>query len=162
MEHRRHDAERQLNDFAASTGLDLVVLRVGGIYGPGRLPARRLRNRIPIIHEHLAPKTNRIHADDLARVCEAAARHGRPGEIYNVSDGTDSNMTEYFRLIADHLGLPRPPEIDWLEAENSLSEGMLSYLRESRRLDNRKMLRELGVTLEYPTLQDWLATLKTD
>jgi nucleoside-diphosphate-sugar epimerase len=155
---RRFDAEQQLHQYTARKGLDLVVLRVGGIYGPGRLPEQRLRNQIPIIYEHLAPSTNRIHADDLARVCVAAGQRGRPGEIYNACDGTDSNMTEYFKLVADHLGLPRPPEIDWDEAEHTLSQGMLSYLRESRRMDNSKMLTELAVTLKYPTLQSWLAS----
>jgi len=153
---RRYDAEQQLRDFSKKHELALVIMRVGGIYGPGRLPEKRLRDRVPIIHEHLAPKTNRIHADDLALVCEAAGSHGRAGEVYNVSDGTESNMTEYFKQIADHLGLPRPPEIGWDEAERTLSAGMLSYLRESRRMDNSKMLRELGVMLQYPTLQNWL------
>lgn len=158
--YRRCDAEQQLRLFSKKHGLDLVILRVGGIYGPGRLPEKRLRARVPIIHENLAPKTNRIHADDLALICEAAGRKGRPGEIYNVSDGTASNMTEYFKLIADHLGLPHPPEIGWDEAEQALTSGMLSYLRESRRMDNGKMLRELGVTLQYPTLQHWLDSMK--
>ena len=156
---RRYDAEQQLCRFASSHAMDLVILRVGGIYGPGRLPEKRLRDRVPIIHENLAPRTNRIHADDLARVCVAAGLKGRNGEIYNVSDGTDSNMTQYFKLIADHLGLPRPPEIGWVEAETAISPGMLSYLRESRHMDNSKMLKELGVELRYPTLESWLASL---
>lgn len=155
---RRLDAERQLGNFCRQNIVELVILRVGGIYGPGRLPLQRLLDGVPIIRADLAPRTNRIHADDLAAVCVAALRQGGDGEIYNVSDGTDSNMTEYFDLLADDLGLPRPPKLDWSQAKVQISPGMLSYLRESRRLDNRKMLAELDVKLRYPTLQSWLAT----
>ncbi|MDH5395643.1 MAG: SDR family NAD(P)-dependent oxidoreductase, partial [Gammaproteobacteria bacterium] len=94
--------------------------------------------------------------DDLAQVCVAAATKGRAGEIYNVSDGSNSNMTEYFNTIADFYHLPRPPLVDWEEAEKTISAGMLSYLKESRRMDNTKMLNELGVTLIYPSLKDGL------
>lgn len=157
--HRRLDAENQLRQFRLDLSVEVVILRVGGIYGPGRLPEQRIRDKIPVIQEQLAPKTNRIHSDDLARICLAAARHGRDGEVYNVSDGCDSNMTEYFFQVADHLGLERPPSVDWPGAKKILSPGMLSYLRESRRMDNSKMLNELNVTLEYPNLRSGLADI---
>ncbi|MDX2478257.1 MAG: SDR family oxidoreductase [Gammaproteobacteria bacterium] len=150
--HRRLDAENQLRNFTQQYPVELVILRVGGIYGPGRIPEKRIRDQIPVIHEALAPKTNRIHADDLAEICIAAAKYGRDGEIYNVSDGCDSNMTEYFFQVADHLGIARPPSIGWETAKNVLSPGMLSYLRESRRMNNSKMLKELRIRLKYPNL----------
>ncbi len=159
---RRYDAEQQLRRFGQEYGVAIVILRVGGIYGPGRLPRKRLEDRIPIIHEHLAPATNRIHAEDLAQICVAAAQRGRADTMYNVSDGTDSNMTEYFNTVADFLELPRPPTIDWEEAERSLSTGMLSYLKESRRMDNRRMLEELEVELKYPTLEAGLAAMEVE
>ncbi|NNF97465.1 MAG: SDR family oxidoreductase [Halobacteria archaeon] len=159
---RRYDAEQQLRRFGQEYGVAVVILRVGGIYGPGRLPRKRLQDRVPIIHEHLAPSTNRIHAEDLAQICVAAARRGRADSVYNVSDGTDSNMTEYFNTVADILKLPRPPTIDWEEAQRSLSAGMLSYLKESRRMDNRRMLEELGIELQYPTLEAGLAAMAQD
>ena len=87
------------------------------------------------------------------------AKSGRDGEIYNVSDGCDSNMTEYFYQVADHLGLERPPAVDWETAKKILSPGMLSYLRESRRMDNSKMLKELHITLKYPDLTSGLANI---
>ena len=159
---RRYDAEQQLRRFGKQHGMAVIILRVGGIYGPGRLPVKRLQDRVPIIHEHLAPSTNRIHAEDLAQICVAAARRGRADTVYNVSDGTNSNMTEYFNTVADFLQLPRPPAIDWEEAEHTLSAGMLSYLKESRRMDNRRMLEELGVELQYPTLEAGLAAMAQD
>lgn len=156
---RRLDMETQLRDRGERDNLPVIILRVGGIYGPGRLPLQRIKDGVPVLHEALAPKTNRIHADDLARVCLAAA--GKPGSsrIYNVSDGQDSNMTEYFFTLADHFGLPRPPAVDWAEAEQTLSQGMLSYLRESRRMDTRRMQQELGVRLRYPTLLEGLKAI---
>jgi len=140
-----------------------VILRVGGIYGPGRLPIKRIREQVPMVHEALAPRTNRIHADDLANICVAAALRGRADTIYNVSDGNESNMTEYFNTVADFLGLPRPPLIDMAAAHQTLSEGMLSYLGESRRMDTTRMREELGVALLYPDLGSGLnATCQQD
>ena len=71
-------------------------------------------------------------------------------------------MTEYFNIVADFLKLPRPPPIDWEEAERSLSAGMLSYLKESRRMDNRRMLEELEIELKYPTLEAGLAAMQSE
>ena len=157
---RRLDAETHLREWGKANTVPVIILRVGGIYGPGRLPIKRIQEQIPMVHEALAPQTNRIHADDLAQVCLAAAQRGEADQIYNVSDGTNSNMTEYFNTIADFVGLPRPPLVDWDEAEQTISKGMMSYLRESRRMDNRRMLEELGVKLRYPNLLAGLESCK--
>lgn len=153
---RRYHAELQLALLSKISSAAITILRVGGIYGPGRLPLQRLKDQVPMLHEHLSPQTNRIHADDLAQVCIAAATTKAAGEIYNVSDGTNSNMTEYFNTIADFCALERPPLVDWEEAEKTISKGMLSYLRESRKMDNSKMIKELQIELLYPTLKDGL------
>jgi nucleoside-diphosphate-sugar epimerase len=149
---RRWDGESLLRKWHDDGGGELVILRVAGIYGPGRLPLDRLRKGLPLIRESEAPFSNRIHISDLARVCLAAMERGRDGEIYNVSDGHPTTMTDYFCRLADAAGLPRPPLIPLAEGEERLSPGMMSYMRESRRLDNGKMLAELGVELQYPTL----------
>jgi nucleoside-diphosphate-sugar epimerase len=155
--HRRWDAECRLREWATTRGGEVVALRVAGIYGPGRLPLDRLRRGLPMVAEDEAPWTNRIHADDLAAVCVAAMDRAPSGAVYNVSDGHPGNMADYFNRVADLAGLPRPPVVRLADADGRLSEGLLSYLRESRRLDNRRMLRELGVTLRYPTLDEGLA-----
>ena len=156
---RRYHAEQLLLEYGIEhSSISFTVLRVGGIYGPGRLPLQRLKDQIPMLHENLAPQTNRIHADDLAQICVAASTKNSAGEIYNVSDGSDSNMTEYFNTIADFCDLPRPPLVDWEEAEKTISKGMLSYLKESRRMDNSKMLNHLDIELMYPSLKDGLKT----
>lgn len=157
---RRYDMECQLRQWCDRHNSDLIILRVGGIYGPGRLPLERIKKGVPVLQEQLAPKTNRIHAEDLADICVAAAGVDWRYRVYNVSDGTDSNMSEYFLTLADYFNLPRPPQVDWPEAERVMSAGMLSYLRESRRVSNERMLRELGVALKYPDLLTGLESCK--
>jgi len=160
---RRYAAEQILREWGREHAVPVIVLRVGGIYGPGRLPIKRIREQVPMVHEALAPLTNRIHAADLAAICVAAALRGRADTIYNVSDGDASNMTAYFNTVADFLGLPRPPLIDMDEAQQTLSKGMLSYLGESRRMDTSRLHRELGIELLYPDLLSGLnATCQQD
>ncbi len=154
---RRHDAEQQLRQWRTTTGNEVVLLRVAGIYGPDKLPLARLRQRKPMIAAEHAPWTNRIHVDDLVQTCIAAMERGRDGEIYNVSDGQPGNMADYFNQVADATGLPHPPVILPDETTAQLSAGLRSYLAESRRIDNSKMLKELGVQLKYPTLSQGLA-----
>jgi len=150
---RRLDAERRLQAWAARHSVEWVILRVPGIYGPGKLPLERLRKGLPVLRAADAPYTNRIHADDLAAVCVAALDSAYRDTVYNVSDGHPSTMTDYFFRVADAAGLPRPPVVDREEARRVLSAGMLSFLQDSRRMDNRKLLHELGVSLKYPDLE---------
>jgi nucleoside-diphosphate-sugar epimerase len=152
-------AEQSLLDWSRRTRTPAVILRAGGIYGPGRLPVERIRRAEPVLRREQAPYTNRIHADDLARVCVAAMERGAAGAIYNVCDGEHSTMTDYFNKVADALDLPRPPQIPLAEARRVLSPGMVSYFSESRRMDNRRMREELGVTLLYPSLEQGLKSL---
>ena len=156
---RRLDAEMALSHWGKHHHVPTIILRVPGIYGPERLPLQRIQSGAPILREDQSPYTNRIHADDLAMVCVVAAEKAYAGAIYNVSDGHPGTMSQYFKDIADAFGLPRPPEISREEAENAMSPGMLSYLRESRRIDNSKMLQDLGVELQYPDLAKGLAMI---
>ncbi|PLX85486.1 MAG: NAD(P)-dependent oxidoreductase [Desulfuromonas sp.] len=150
---RRLDAETLLAGWGKGRGIPVVILRVTGIYGPGRLPLARIREGHPVLRPEDASYTNRIHADDLVRVCLAAAEKGEDGEIFNVSDGQAGTMTEYFEAVADAAGLPRPPRIGLDEARKVMTPLMLSYIAESRRMDNARMLEKLGVQLLYPTLE---------
>jgi nucleoside-diphosphate-sugar epimerase len=158
---RRLDAENRLREWTQRHGTRLVILRVPGIYGPGKLPLARLEQGLPVLQESEAPWTNRIHADDLADICIAAMQADSPDVVYNVSDGHPSNMTDYFFRVADAAGLPRPPEVDREEAARVLSAGMLSFLQDSRRMKNDKLLRDLGITLRYPDLDVGLASCFT-
>ncbi|MES9859804.1 MAG: SDR family oxidoreductase [Candidatus Thiodiazotropha sp. LLP2] len=153
---RRLDAERRWQSWSEQSGRPLVILRVAGIYGPGKLPVERLRKGLPMVAEKDAPITNHIHSLDLVEIAHTAMQKGIDGAIYNVCDGQPESMTRYFNRVADFLQLPRPPLITLDEAKSKLSPGMLSYLAESRRLSNRKMIEELGVSLHYPELEQGL------
>lgn len=154
---RRLDAEQQLRAWCARHGAHGVILRVPGIYGPGRLPLERLRSGEPVLKEAEAPWSNRVHVDDLVRALQAAERRGRAGAVYNISDGHPTTMTDYFNRVADAAGLPRPPQIALADADDRLSAGMRSYLAESKRLDIRRMREELGIEPLYPDLAQGLA-----
>ncbi len=151
---RRLDAERRARAAAAHWGARWAVLRVAGIYGPGRLPEARLRRGEPVLRPELSPPSNRIHEADLVDALVAAAERGEG--VYNAADGHPTTMTDYFDRCADLLGLPRPPRIDWAEAERRLSPAMLSYLRSTRRVANDRLLELLGRPLRYPDLSHGL------
>ena len=155
---RRWEAEETLRAWSRESGADLVILRVAGIYGPGRLPLERIRQGLPLAREEDSPWSNRIHADDLVAACVAAMARGAPGQVYNVCDGHPSTMTDYFLRVADAAGLPRPPLVPLSEAAGLVSPGMMSYLAESRRLSNRRLREELGLKLRYPDLAQGLPT----
>ena len=153
---RRLDAEQQLRVWGRSSGVPIIILRVGGIYGPGRLPLKRLQRAEPVLHPDQSPYSNRIHADDLVQTCLAAVERGVADTLYNVCDDAPSTMTDYFFTIADAVGLPRPPTITLQQAREIVTPTMLSYLTESRRLVNRRLHDELQVTLHYPDLSSGL------
>ena len=153
---RRWSAEQQWQAWREQTGGELIILRVAGIYGPDKLPLMRLRKKLPMVSEVDAPWTNRIHADDLVNALLTAAEKGESGSVYNACDGQPGNMTDYFNRVADLAGLERPRIISMDEARTELSDGLLSYLSESRRLSNRKLVEELGVSFKYPTLEEGL------
>lgn len=156
---RRLDAEYVLRLWGVKNRVPVVVLRVSGIYGKDRLPVESIRRGRPVLRVEDAPFSNRIHEDDLLQACLAAMDRGLAGAIYNISDGQQTTMTDYFFAVADALGLPRPPEVDRIDAELQISPAMRSYLQESRRIDNSKMLNELKVVLRYPDLSQGLAAL---
>ena len=154
---RRVDAERQLRSWGLRTGVSVSILRVPGIYAGNRLPLARLRAGTPVLLPEEDSFTNHIHADDLARIVLAALRLARPGRVYHASDDSHLKMGEYFDLVADRFGLPRPPRIPRAQAEEQISPGMLSFMRESRRLTNTRLKHELHVDLRYPTVRDCFA-----
>ena len=153
---RRLDAERQLAAWAVSKGVELVVLRAPGIYAADRLPLERLRARTPVLSAHDDVYTNHIHAEDLAAIVSRALEDGAPGGTYNAADDTEMKMGDWLDFVADTHGLLRPPRISKAEAAQAIPERAFSFMRESRRLDNRRLKAVLGVRLRYPTVYEGL------
>ena len=157
---RRVDAEMQVRIWARRNQVNATILRVPGIYAADRLPLGRVQQGTPAIIASEDSYTNHIHADDLARISIAALQYGKSCRVYHASDDSHLKMGEYFDNVADAFGLPRVPRISRAEAQNVLSEMLLSFMNESRRLTNRRMKRELRVVLSYPTVVDMLAAIK--
>ena len=152
---RRADAERALLAWGAQCGAAVAVLRVPGIYAAERLPLAQLRRGAPVLRAEDDVYTNHIHAEDLAAICGKALESAAAGRVYNASDDSEMKMGDYFDLVADRAGLPRPPRVARAAAEaGAISEGLLSFMRESRRLVNARMKAELGVRLRYPTVYE--------
>ncbi|RVU46399.1 SDR family oxidoreductase [Rubrivivax rivuli] len=156
---RRVDAEAQLRWFGRRTGARVTVLRIPGIYASNRLgghPRERLQRGTAVLAREDDVYTNHIHADDLARACVAALYRGRPQRVLHASDDTQLTMGDYFDLAADLCGLPRPPRITRAVAAQTLSPMLMSFMSESRRLDNRRLKDELRLKLRYPTVGEGL------
>lgn len=156
---RRVDAERQLRVFGRGTGVRTALLRIPGIYAPDRAggtPRDRLLKGTPVLTPEDDVYTNHIHAEDLARAVLAALWRGRAQRAYNVSDDSELRMGDYFDLAADIYGLPRPPRVPRSTAQEQLPLMLLSFMSESRRLDNARLKNELRLKLRHPTVDSGL------
>jgi nucleoside-diphosphate-sugar epimerase len=156
---RRVDAEAYARWYGRSFGVVVTVLRIPGIYAldrPGGNPRERLLRGTPVLRPEDDVYTNHIHADDLARACVAALHRGRPQRVVHASDDSTQMMGDYFDLAADLSGLPRPTRISREQARQQLSPTQMSFMSESRRLRNRRLKRELKLTLRYPTVHEGL------
>ena len=149
---RRVDAEQQFQSYCRSGNIPLVILRVSGIYGPGKLPIKRIKAHTPIVRRDDSPYSNRIHSDDLVEICVKAGLSRDISGIFNCADGHPTTMYDYFMKIAQANQLPEPPSISIAEARKQLSAGMLSYMDESRRISNKKLLSAFKLQLKYPQL----------
>lgn len=159
--YRRVDAEQQIRLYGRQAAVPVHILRIPGIYAndrEGGTPRARLLKGTPVLRNADDVYTNHIHADDLARACLAALWRGRPQRVSHVCDLTELKMGDYFDLAADLYGLPRPPRIAREGADAHLPLMLLSFMSESRRLDNRRLLRELRLALRYPTVAEGLRT----
>lgn len=150
---RRVAAETLAASWCAARNVRCVILRVPGIYGPHRLPLERLRRGEPALRPEEAGPGNRIHVDDLVAAIVAAVDRPQARGVYNVGDGDHSSTTVYLQETARAAGLPAPALVSRAEAPARIAPGMLAYLLESRRVDNRRMRDELGVQPRYPTVE---------
>jgi nucleoside-diphosphate-sugar epimerase len=157
---RRVSAERQLRRAAVRGAVSACIARIPGIYAANRLPLARLERQTPALAEADDVYTNHIHADDLATILLRMTTHGRPSRVIHASDDSTLKMGEYFDRVADAYGLPRAPRVSRAAAEQQLEPVMLSFMRESRRLANVRLKRELKVRLRYPDVDDFLRSMR--
>jgi dTDP-4-dehydrorhamnose reductase len=153
-------AERAWQNFGARSGVAVAILRLAGIYGPGRNAfvqiargdARRIVKPGQVF--------NRIHVDDIAQAIDAALTQKASG-IFNVADDEPGPPGHPLVFAAQLLGRAEPPEISFEEAAPAMSPLALSFWQDCRRVRNDKLKRELGVTLRYPTYREGLRALLT-
>ena len=140
-----------------ATGLPMHLFRLAGIYGPGRNQLESVRDGMArrIIKE--GQVFSRIHVADIATVLEASIAAPRPGRAYNVCDDLPCPPQEVIAYAADLLHVPPPPEVDFAAAE--LSPMARSFYAESKKVSNRRIKSELGVSLAYPTYREGLQAL---
>ncbi|MDR1228091.1 MAG: NAD-dependent epimerase/dehydratase family protein [Azoarcus sp.] len=155
---RRLDAERRLRAFGRRRRVAVAVLRAPGIYAADRLPIERLARGDPVPADEIF--TGHIHADDLARLTVTALFRARAGRVYNAVDDSRLPVSDYFDLVADACGLPRPARMPWTALAAHLPPGALSFMKESRRIGNARLGRELGFRLRYPTVAHGLADVR--
>lgn len=157
--YRRVDAERQARFFGRAAHVRTSILRIPGIYAPDReggTPMARLLKGTPVLQEQDDVYTNHIHADDLARACAVSLWRGKPQRVYNINDDTRLKMGDYFDLAADLYQLPRPPRVARNSAKEQLPLMLLSFMSESRRMDNQRMKKELRLKLRFETVTQGL------
>lgn len=135
----------------AAIEIPSVALRVAGIYGPGRSVVERIRaGGYRIVgdgHAHVS----RIHVDDLVATILAAGASSYVGAI-NVADDDPAPSGEVADAIAAKLGVPPPPRVPVSEVRAEVA----AMLTADRRISNRRLKAELGVTLRYPSWRDGL------
>lgn len=161
---RRVAAEHLLRRLGRRGTTRVSLLRAPGIYAADRLPLERIRRGDPVLTASEDVFTNHIHAEDLAQACLAALERGGANRAYNICDDSALPMGDWFDRLADAHSLPRPPRVTRAEAKTRLSPMLLSFMGESRRLNNARMKRELKLRLRYPTvdsaLQQFAAALE--
>ncbi len=146
------EAERLLQSH--ELGRRAVILRLAGLYGPGRLPKLAdVQAERPVA----APEgayLNLIHVEDAVQAVLAAERLATPPALYLVSDGVPTSHREFYGEMARQLGLAAPV----FTAPEPGSRGAAAALG-NKRIDNRRMLEELGVRLRFPSCREGLAAV---
>lgn len=146
---RRVLAERQWTDlFANRPEVTVQVFRLAGIYGPGRNQFKAIRQGTARRLVKAGQVFSRIHVEDIASVLKASIDRPRDGAAYNVCDDEPAPPQDVVAFAADLLDVVPPPEVAFEEAD--LSPMARSFYGESKRVSNRLIREELGVSLKYP------------
>lgn len=153
---QRLAAERAWTAWAAARGAGLALIRIAGIYGPGRSVFDALAQGRAQRVVKPGQVFNRIHVEDLGRIAAAALIRGATGPII-AADHEPAPASEVMVHACALLGIEPPPEVPFEAAQ--LSPMAQSFYAETKRLKPGR-LAELGVTLRYPTYREGLAALK--
>jgi len=157
---RRVEVERQWQAFAKQRDLPLLILRLAGIYGPGRSQFDKLRDGTARRIIKPGQVFNRIHVDDIGRITALAAQQNLAG-AFNLADDEAASPQEVVAYAAGLLGLAPPPEQAFDTAE--MTPMARSFYADNKRVSNAAIKRALGIDLLYPTYREGLkAILETE
>jgi nucleoside-diphosphate-sugar epimerase len=134
------------------------VLRLAGIYGPGRNALVQVAGGSARAILKTGQVFNRIHVADIAQAIDAALSHHQT-DVFNVADDEPAPPQDVLGFAAALLGRPPPPQIPWADAAASLSPMARSFYAENRRVANRRLKTTLAVRLQYPTYREGLRAL---
>ena len=151
---RRVLAEQAWRDYAAERGLPLCILRLAGIYGPGRSTFDKLRAGTARRVIKPGQVFNRIHVEDIARVTALAAQRRLAG-TYNLADDEPAPPQDVIEYAARMIGLNVPPDLPFETAE--MTPMQKSFYRDNKRVSNAAIKKALGVGMLYPNYRDGLA-----
>jgi nucleoside-diphosphate-sugar epimerase len=157
---RRVAAERGWLRLWHDQGLPVHIFRLAGIYGPGRSALGALRAGTAKRVDKPGQVFSRIHVADLATVLIASMEKPRPGAVYNVCDDDPAPPEEVVAHAAELLGIPPPPLVQFEAA--GLSPMARSFYDDNKRVSNRLIKTELGVSLRYPDFRAGLAAILAD
>ena len=150
-------AEAQWRALGAARGIPVDLLRLAGIYGPGRNALLRLREGDARRVVKPGQLFNRVHVDDIAEVVRLLVGAGGPGGVWNVADEEPAPPQDVIAFAAALLGIEPPPEEAFDGAV--MSEMARSFYEDNRRVRIEKLKRELGFRPLYPTYREGLRAL---
>jgi nucleoside-diphosphate-sugar epimerase len=154
----RIEAEHDWQALGARRNVPVAILRLGGIYGPGRNGMVRLLRGT--VHRIAKPGhvSNRVHVYDIAQAIDAAFVRNAEG-VFNVVDDEPASPSDQIAFAARLIGIEPPPEIPYEDAGKLASPMALSFYDGCIRARNDKLKKALGVQLRYPTYRDGLHAL---
>ena len=153
-------AEAQWRDLGRRAGVGVDVMRLAGIYGPGRNALVKLLQGDAQRIVKPGQVFNRTHVADIARIASALLERDGPGEVWNVADEEPAPPQDVIAFAADLLGVPAPPKEDF--EKSRLSEMAASFYADNRRVSIAKLKRELGLPLLFPTYREGLTALAAE
>ncbi len=156
----RIHAEKAWLALARDPAKTVHVLRLSGIYGPGRNPLVNLAEGKARRIVKPGQVFNRIHVEDIARACAALVAHEGPSDVWNVTDDEPAPPQDVVAFAAEMMAVAPPPEQEFATAD--MTPMARSFYSESKRCANRKIKDELGLELAYPTYREGIAVLWAD
>ena len=136
--------------------MPLAILRLAGIYGPGRSGFDKLQKGTARRIVKPGQVFNRIHVADIGRITALAARQKLDG-TFNLADDEPAPPQEVTAYAAGLLGMPPPPEEDFASAE--MTPMARSFYADNKRVSNAAIKRALGIELLYPTYRHGLTAI---